>query len=71
MKAKKISPEQLVKLGNANKNEGLSLKQFENLLNGVLKFKISNEEVKEIFTLIDVSHDGALALEEIASLVKK
>lgn len=46
------------------------MKEFQALLNERVSFKISPEEVQEVFKLIDTGNNGTISVQELAALLK-
>lgn len=65
-----ISPETIVKMADADGNNSLDFNEFYNFLTTKLNFKISEEEVGELFTVINKSHNDKIGLAELVALLK-
>lgn len=70
MKWTNKSPEAILQLGEFDNKAGLSPGQFQNLMKKI-QFKISQEEVAEVFHIIDKSKNGVITLDELAEIAKK
>lgn len=65
-----ISPETIVKMADADGNRSLNYNEFYNFVTTKLNFKISEEEVGELFTVINKSQDNKIDLSELVALLK-
>lgn len=65
-----ISPETIVKMADADGNRTLDFNEFYNFVTNKLNFKISEEEVGELFTVINKSQDNKIDLKELVALLK-
>lgn len=65
-----ISPETILKMADSDGNRFLEFDEFVNLVTTKLNFKISEEEIGELFTVINKSHDNKLSIEELTAALK-
>jgi hypothetical protein len=65
-----ISPETIVKMADSDGNRTLDFNEFYIFVTAKLNFKISKEEVGELFTVINKSQDNKIDLKELVALLK-
>lgn len=64
-----ISAETIVKMADADGNRKLNVKEFS-LLTTKLNFKFSEEEIGELFAIINTNNNGIISVEELAAFLK-
>lgn len=65
-----ISPETIVKMADKDGDRTLEFDEFAKFVNTKLNFKISEEEVGELFFLINKTQDNKITLNELAAALK-
>jgi Ca2+-binding EF-hand superfamily protein len=65
-----IGAETIVKMADADGNRKLNFKEFSAFVTAKLGFKTSEEEIGELFALINRNNDGVISVEELAASLK-
>ena len=65
-----ISSETIMKMADADGNRKLNFKEFSAFVTAKLGFKTSEEEIGELFALINRNNDGVISAEELAASLK-
>lgn len=66
----RITPETILKMADADNNRSLDYKEFVELVTAKLNFKISEEEIGELFTVINKTNDNKISLNELTDAIK-
>lgn len=64
-----INAASILNLADTNKSNALDLKEFSDLLTNKLKFKMSTEEIEELFFVINKNGNDNITIAEIAAIL--
>ena len=64
-----INATSILNLADTNKSNALDLKEFSDLLTNKLKFKMSSEEIEELFIVINKNNGDNITIAEIAAIL--
>lgn len=65
-----ISPETILKMADSDGDRTLEFDEFAKFVRTKLNFNISEEEISELFTVINKSNDSKIQLNELIAAIK-